>query len=124
MHTPTSCPPACLPFCLYRQVIIIVGETGSGKTTQIPQVCGCARGGVWGGWELAGLEAGSLGGGWARAGSRLPALAKHGALRLPFGGLTSMCRIYCPYRTMQYLYEAGYGKLGRIGCTQPRWAAG
>ncbi|EFN51356.1 hypothetical protein CHLNCDRAFT_59259 [Chlorella variabilis] len=42
-----------------HQVIIIVGETGSGKTTQIPQ----------------------------------------------------------------YLYEAGYGKLGRIGCTQPRRVA-
>ena len=22
---------------------------------------------------------------------------------------------------LQYLYEAGYGKLGKIGCTQPRW---
>lgn len=42
-----------------HQVIIIVGETGSGKTTQIPQ----------------------------------------------------------------YLYEAGYGKLGKIGCTQPRRVA-
>lgn len=39
-----------------HQVLIIVGETGSGKTTQIPQ----------------------------------------------------------------YLYEAGYGKAGKIGCTQPR----
>lgn len=42
-----------------HQIIIIVGETGSGKTTQIPQ----------------------------------------------------------------YLYEAGYGKLGKIGCTQPRRVA-
>ena len=42
-----------------HQVLIIVGETGSGKTTQIPQ----------------------------------------------------------------YLYEAGYGKAGRIGCTQPRRVA-
>ena len=22
---------------------------------------------------------------------------------------------------MQYLHEAGYSKLGKIGCTQPRW---
>ncbi len=42
-----------------HQIIIIVGETGSGKTTQIPQ----------------------------------------------------------------YLHEAGYSKLGRIGCTQPRRVA-
>jgi pre-mRNA-splicing factor ATP-dependent RNA helicase DHX16 len=42
-----------------HQIIIIVGETGSGKTTQIPQ----------------------------------------------------------------YLYEAGYGKIGKIGCTQPRRVA-
>lgn len=43
-----------------HQVLIIVGETGSGKTTQIPQ----------------------------------------------------------------YLYEAGYGKAGKIGCTQPRCGNG
>ncbi|KFM23132.1 Putative pre-mRNA-splicing factor ATP-dependent RNA helicase DHX16 [Auxenochlorella protothecoides] len=56
-------PPGCredlLKAIAEHQVLIIVGETGSGKTTQIPQ----------------------------------------------------------------YLYEAGYGKAGKIGCTQPRRVA-
>ena len=29
----------------------------------------------------------------------------------------------CPSPYLQYLHEAGYSKLGKIGCTQPRWVA-
>ena len=55
-HPPTHRREDLLRAVEEHQVIIIVGETGSGKTTQIPQ----------------------------------------------------------------YLYEAGYGAMGKIGCTQPR----
>ena len=153
-----------------HQVIIIVGETGSGKTTQIPQVGGAegrGQGGVavpGGGVKCGG---GTMGPavvlrhcpglrcmtacmvGCSRVACRVshmsnPLLTSFAhkvcaqALRTQRRSASHMAThrnppstrprsqtpplpaTSCPSPYLQYLHEAGYSKLGKIGCTQPR----
>eukprot|EP00983_Pelagomonas_calceolata_P129930 1161646-Pelagomonas_calceolata.AAC.13 len=88
-----------------HQIVIIVAETGAGKTTQIPQVCCCAGAQVL--VIMAETRAGKT--------TQIPqACYCSGAVD---------AQTYAQDAWIHYLHEAGYSNAGKIGCTQPRRVA-
>ncbi|CAI5975222.1 unnamed protein product [Closterium sp. NIES-64] len=80
-----------------NQIVVVVGETGSGKTTQMTQVSEC--------WDVAQDEYMSC----LKSHQIVVVVGETGS-----GKTTQMT---------QYLHEDGYTTYGMVGCTQPRRVA-
>ena len=96
-----------------KQVLVVIGETGSGKTTQMVQVGGCTSTPVSFHTHLDVSHLNSSSNMSKRA-ARPPSYATPRVLS-PFP--------LFPLPPSQYLAEVGYTSKGKIGCTQPRRVA-